>query len=243
MQFKKIGDRTIRCFISQEEMYARGVDIEDLMDDRGKAEDFLREILAEAREEVDFETKGDALNVQLSVLKNGGISLIISDDRNAVMHTMLEQIKEKLKSFQESMEAVGGDFNSPEAVEIPPYSNVTGAVTPQIGQSPEEVVLNAGDDDLLAMEFWASFDSMDQVLRLAKEISVLDDIPSQLYSYEGMYYMHMSFAHTKKQMAHFVFIVSEYSDQIFNGDEEQYIVEEHGEMILGEHALMTLASV
>ena len=80
MRFQKINDNVIRCYITKEEMISRGVDIEDLMADRTKAENFLRYILQQAHYEVDFNVTGEALNVQMSVMQGGDITLMISDD-------------------------------------------------------------------------------------------------------------------------------------------------------------------
>ena len=49
MQFRKISDTKIHCVISQEEMWEKGIEIDDFLDHREKTEEFLREILAEAR--------------------------------------------------------------------------------------------------------------------------------------------------------------------------------------------------
>jgi negative regulator of genetic competence, sporulation and motility len=75
-------------------MNEKGVKIDDLMDNRSKAEEFLRGILQEAREKLDFQTSGEALNVQLSIMKDGDVLLMISDDQNAVIRTMLDQLKD-----------------------------------------------------------------------------------------------------------------------------------------------------
>ena len=104
MKFQKVNDNVIRCIISQEEMNEKGVKIDDLMDNRSKAEEFLRGILQEAREKLDFQTSGEALNVQLSIMKDGDVLLMISDDQNAVIRTMLDQLKDRLKDFQSEMD-------------------------------------------------------------------------------------------------------------------------------------------
>ena len=55
MQFRKIDEHKIHCIISQEEMSQKGIQIEDFLDHRDKTEAFLREILAEAKYELNLE--------------------------------------------------------------------------------------------------------------------------------------------------------------------------------------------
>lgn len=55
MKFRKLDDHKIHCIISQEEMNEKGMRIEDFLDHRDKTEEFLREILAEAKYELDLD--------------------------------------------------------------------------------------------------------------------------------------------------------------------------------------------
>ena len=97
MKFQKIDDNSIRCIISQEEMAESGIEIEDLMDHRDKAEGFLRKVLKEARSAVDFKADGSVINVQMSVMPSGDVSLMITDDANAAIRNILNEIKERMK--------------------------------------------------------------------------------------------------------------------------------------------------
>ena len=68
MQFRKIDEHKIHCIISQEEMSQKGIQIEDFLDHRDKTEAFLREILAEAKYELNLdEDMGRCFSVQMAV--------------------------------------------------------------------------------------------------------------------------------------------------------------------------------
>ena len=104
MKFKRIDNNSIRCIISQEEMNAHGIAIDDLMDDRNKAETFLRYILQQAHEALNFDMSGNLLNVQLSVMPGGDIALMISDNEQSALRNILNQFKDSLKVFKEAIE-------------------------------------------------------------------------------------------------------------------------------------------
>lgn len=226
LKFTKINDNSIRCLISQEEMSAQGINLDELMDDRGKAEEFLRYILQQARYEVDFQTTGEALNVQLTVMKDGDISLMISDDQNAAIHAMLTQFKERLKEFQEAIEQ--GRIRA---------QNAAATIDPAQG------VLAAGsDDDMIQMEIWAELESLDHCIRLAKSLSQ-PEVPSRLLKYRDTYYLIMNLNQTKKQLAHTVFAIAEYSDNMYATGPATYGVEEHATKMIKKHALRELESL
>lgn len=81
MQFRKIDEHKIHCIISQEEMSQKGIQIEDFLDHRDKTEAFLREILAEAKYELNLdEDMGRCFSVQMAVMPEGDVSLVISGE-------------------------------------------------------------------------------------------------------------------------------------------------------------------
>lgn len=234
MKFTRINENSIRCVISRQEMDAAGVKLDDLMDDRGKAEEFLRFILQEARTELDFHATGDSLNVQLSVMQDGDVSLMISDDTSAAIHAMIEQFKEKLRDFSEILSGGSKDAK--------PYQPVD--FTEQEKRRQIEAALgileNAADTEPIAMTVWAEFSTLDDCITLARTLAYLGDIPSDLYSYNDRYYLHLTMTQTKREIAHNVFTVAEYSNAIFNDDSVVGVMNEHGRPLLMEHAFVGL---
>ena len=105
MKFKKISDTTIRCIISQEEMWEKGIEIDDFLEHKDKTEDFLRDIVEQARDELDMDSIGHAFSVQMSVMRTGEISLLIVEDDQENMQRTLESFRERLQGFQEALQA------------------------------------------------------------------------------------------------------------------------------------------
>lgn len=225
LKFTKINDNSIRCVISREEMNAQGIDIEELMGDHGKAEEFLRYILQQARYEVDFQTTGEALNVQLSVMKDGDISLMISDDQNAAIHAMLAQFKERLREFQQAIEQ--GKNTAARALPVDPA---------------REVLSGSSDDEILDMEVWAEVESLDNCIHLAKALNKAE-VPSRLLKYKDVYYLSMKLNESKKYLARSVFSIAEYAINVYSDGPGTYGLEEHASVIIRENALKELMNL
>lgn len=262
MKFQKVNDNVIRCIISQEEMNEKGVKIDDLMDNRSKAEEFLRGILQEAREKLDFQTSGEALNVQLSIMKDGDVLLMISDDQNAVIRTMLDQLKDRLKDFQSEMdvavqkrrEAKDKDKNvqpvlPPSAdkaatVEVTPTKLPAGGTNREDIYSATKAILeDAKDSDPLSLNVWAELSSLDHCMALSKTLFLRGDVASELYKLDETYYLHIDMVQTKSEIAHNVFALAEYSNRLYLDDTNVYGVEEHADCIVAENAVKVLSEL
>jgi len=233
VKFTKIDKNTLRCLISREEMDERGIKIDDIMVDRGKAEAFLRDILMEAKAKVNFVTSGEALNVQLSVLKNGSVNLQITDDRNASIRMLLEQIKARLQAFSEQL---NGSTNSGNVIEIPPH----GAGTPQY-RSAAKAVAEAKDDAVIKMHVWAKLASMEDCIALSKAMAGATDVPSALYEVNGAYFFELDIESVKTRVARIVFTVSEHSVTVFSDDGFYMEPKEHGKLLIKENAFEALS--
>ena len=241
MKFTKLDENSIRCVISRDEMVAYGVQLDDLMDDREKAEGFLRYILQEAKEEVDFHTSGEALNVQLSIMPDGDISLMISDDQNSAIKAMLSQFKDKLKDFSELILQERQKQENLHKGGLPnakPYQPV-----PFDEEQAKEVLENASEDDPLQMTFWAVFDDLEDAIRMSKTLARLGEIPSDLYKFNDAYYLSLNFVQTKKEIARNVFAVAEYSRHMFHDDSLIGRLNEHGLCMIENEAISDLAQL
>ena len=228
MRFQKINDNVIRCYITREEMVSQGVDIEDLMADRSKAENFLRYILQQAHYEIDFNVTGEALNVQMSVMQGGDVTLMISDDQNMAIRAMLEQLREKLKGFQRELTDAAGKGNK---------------LAEDIIAATRKALEEASEDDPLELRVWAELKDLDQVLGIAHALSYVSTNASKLYKYDERYYLCLDFVQTKKEIAGSVFVVAEYADHITLEEDGVGVITEHGELIIGEDAVAKLAAV
>lgn len=226
MRFQKINENVIRCTITQEEMRCQGINLDDLMDNRAKAEEFLQYILTKARHEIDFVTSGDVLNVQLSVMKDGEVSLMISDDQNAAIRALAQQFKDKLREFSKALEGGGAIAANAEPKAMPEEHR----------QAPPE-------EEQPATDFWARLATMDDCIRMSKALSASFDVPATLYKYYGEYYIRVHIDLPQAVVAKALFTMSEYADEVSPQSNEFLMVSEHGDVLIREDAVAQLGSL
>ncbi|MDD6352225.1 MAG: adaptor protein MecA, partial [Lachnospiraceae bacterium] len=217
MRFQKISDNSIRCIITQEEMIEKGVKIDDLMDNREKAEDFLRYILQEARYAVDFRTNGNVLNVQLSMMPGGDISLMISDDEDSAIRNVIAEMKNHMAALQAGNQA-SQDSETPLA-SAGPGKNAEGS-----DQKGDPTMLHASSDsgqmeedpnEILDLPIWAQLDSLEDCIQLSVHLTEISDEDSTLYYYEGLYFLEIRLKMTRKKLAGIAFRVVEHADGLY----------------------------
>lgn len=282
MKFKKISDTTIRCIISQQEMWEKGIEIDDFLDHRDKTEEFLRDIVEQARDELDMETIGHAFSVQLSVLRSGDISLLIVEDEEGKMQHRLEDFRERLLGFQKIMQeaqrmaeqaaeagknaelseksepsgeaAEARDTDAEEPEEGLKTAQISGDTESSEGKSTvcEDTADRAEDEAPEAekeqseereMPVWVVQNSMEEVLRLCRQLMGRRIYSSRLYKYQDQYYLRLEFAHRRKDITDAIMTLSEFCSFAFTEEQGGFAVEEHGQMLVGEDAVSKLGSL
>jgi negative regulator of genetic competence, sporulation and motility len=230
MKFTKVNKNTIRCQMSREEMSERGIEINDIMEDRGKAEAFLRDILTEAKNSLHFDLKGEALNVQMSVMKNGTVTIQISDDKNARIRQLLQELQQRIME---------GNAASPDdVIDVPPDSRVPGVVSPVVDLSQYK------PDEEVKLHLWIEVGDMDEAVALSKNI-VKSCVPmrASLYHYGDLYIFEANVDEKRADIAQTVFVISEFSDNVYSDDGVIMEAKEHGKCLIRDTAFETLASM
>ncbi len=260
MRFQKLSNNSIRCIISQEEMDEKGLGIDDLMDNREKAEDFLRYILQEARYAVDFRTNGNVLNVQLSIMPDGDVSMMISDDEDSAIRNMIAEMRNHLAAFKtaptenKNQEPKGDTLDQDqdpflfgmskeplhreEAPEEKKDSTIFHAAENESGQQEVEDA-----DDIIDLPIWAQMDSLEDCIRLSLKLPEVRDCKSDLYRYDGQYFITIELHMTRKELAGVAFKVAEYSNGMYASVPGVAEIVEHGALLRKGHALKDLAEL
>ena len=96
MKFEKIDDKTVKCFISKEELEEYDISYKDFIMRSDKAREVMEDIMAQAEEEVGFKPPQFALELQIMMLPDHGMIL-----------TFMEKTPEDLKNSKGAMEYLG----------------------------------------------------------------------------------------------------------------------------------------
>ncbi len=243
MTIKRVDKNCITCRITKAELEERGVALEDLMSDRDKASDLLRDVLAEAQNTVNFRVEGPTLNVQMAVLSDGDINLTIFDDDKSAFAAMLRQYKEILESKREELMKISEEHHT-ENHEKSGLIAVGGPMSILSPEATRDLLTNVSDDEPVNLPVEVSFADMDRVITLCNMLySWNGDVDSDLYEYNDRYYLRVTLTETKKTLVRSIFAIAEYCDRVDRYPDGGCKVGEHGKTILAGHAVRTLAQM
>lgn len=226
MKFRKLSENKIHCIISQEEMDEKGIAIDDFLEHQDKTEEFLREILAEAKYELDIKDMGYYYSVQLSVMPEGDVSLVISSEGRQNMDDTLTEFGKRLQDFKEIMSEAKKQLEAKKPLQQEAKASV---------HNPLE--------EKLSRPIWVRTGCLENCIAMAKNLQFQGKLDSALYKYDDEYFLRLSFTEKEHQVAGTILIVSEYSAEVFTDEQGGGLLLEHAVAICKDHAIEMLAQL
>lgn len=106
MKFERVDEKTVRCFISNEELEGFQIDYKDFVMRSEKAREVVREIIEQATEEVGYKPPKFAFDMSIMMMPDQGLVLTFSEsdpleDRGGKLMEYLKEMKRALQSAAE----------------------------------------------------------------------------------------------------------------------------------------------
>lgn len=106
MRIERVDDKTVKCFLSNEELEQYNIDYKDFVLRNEKAKEVVQEIIEQAEEEVGYKPPRFAFDLQIMMLPDQGLLLTFSE-REPDGEQLIECLKEMKKVLQQAREKVG----------------------------------------------------------------------------------------------------------------------------------------
>ena len=224
MKFTRINENAIRCVITKEEMYDYGIEISEIVDNRDKAEDFLRRVMQEARYELNYKTSGGALSVQIAVLPEGDVAMTIAEADPSRIVGQMKMLKDYLEDFQRILEGkVAEQKGIPAKQEQEPLSPIQSFIS-------------------VAEPLWVRCESLDECIKIAELSGDISVRKSSLYSYKDEYYLRVEIKEAET-IGRFLLAICEYGKEVFFDYDGTTIINEHGKCVIKKDAIYTLKNI
>ena len=221
MKFTRLNENVIRCVITKEEMFDYGIEISEIVDNRDKAEDFLRRVMQEARYELDYKTQGGALSVQIAVLPEGDVAMTIAEASPERVENQVNLLKKYLEDFQRILEQKVVEENA----------------------KPKKTASETVKEFIAVTEaVWVRMASMDVAIKLAEIVNGDFIKTSALYSYKDEYYLRLKIT-PSDQIGELFLSLCEYGEELFLEHEGAAMIYEHGRCLIKQDAVSTLKSL
>ena len=110
MKIERIDDKTVKCFLSNEELEERYFDYKDFVTRSDKAKEVVQEIIEQAEEEVGYKPPKYAFDLQIMMLPDEGLVLVFSEKEpleNKNGAQLLQALQEMKRVFEEKKAEIG----------------------------------------------------------------------------------------------------------------------------------------
>ena len=219
MEFSRVGQHTIKCVISEEEIMELGFSMDEIMGNGERTQAFMNQIFDMAEKE--FETKFDMgiKTVRADFLPDHTLSLTFSEHPGA--GGMVEHLKD----------IVNGLLNS---IPSEKWEEIKAAKESLQEKQKKADEADENRDVIAVLEFM----DMETVIRFSKMV-VLHKIPlNRLFKYDGRFYLLLDLMDTSEEnMQRLSVLTDEYANDIWEGRERLAFLEEHSEIIMKEEAI------
>ncbi len=78
MKFSRINETTIGCYLTQEDLETSGINLDDIMERKENAMEYLRHVILEAAKAENFRLDGGVTTMQIRAMMDGSLSLTLS---------------------------------------------------------------------------------------------------------------------------------------------------------------------
>lgn len=225
MRIKRVDDKTVKCFLSNEELEAYEIDYKDFITHTDKARQVVQEILEQAAKEVDYKPPKFAFDLQIMVLQDQGILLTLSENDGTADHA--RKLVDYLKQMQQVLTAAGAGGQTMDASEAPMGDEPVQTAEVKVPTKSEQAIF--------------AFESIMDVMDYAAALPHTLRVKSAMYEMGGRYYLcilkggaaYERFSRACIQAMEFGKLYSAQPGQ-------ELLLEEHGKCLIPEKAIQKL---
>ncbi len=228
MKIERVDDKTVKCFLSNEELDEYDIDYKDFILRSDKAREVVQEIIVQAEEAVGYKPPKYSFDLQIMMLPDQGLLLTFSE-REPESEPLIECLREMKRALQKAKEKV--ELQNAQA------GGQNGAVPEAASQAP------APDQQRVRRpEFGIfAFDSLRDVMNFAAVLPANLRVDSALYEMENLYYMCLGKGHASYERYSRACIQAMEFATLYGAEEKMLLrLEEHGRCLIQAKAVRKL---
>lgn len=237
MEFSRMGKHTIKCKITEDEIFDMGYTLDEIMSNGSRTQEFMNNIFELAEKE--FQTKFELgmKTVRADFLSDHTLTLTFSE-HPVSGSDMMEHLKDIVSGLLNSIpQAKWDEINQKKAALGAGISeNVT-------QENAAQVSGNMADGEVQPVEVFVliKFLDMENVIRFSKQIPFEGLPQNNLYKYNGEFYLFIDLSDsTEQEVLKLSMLTDEYANDIEVGAQRVAFMEEHAELIIEACAIEEL---
>lgn len=234
MRIERVDDKTVKCFLSNEELEEYRIDYKDFVLRSDRAREVVREIIEQAEEEVGYKPPELAFDLQIMMLPDQGLILTFSE-KDPMDLKNGEQILECLKEMKEVLQNAKGKLNT-----LHGDKNLPGEQKEAMPQGEALTDKEAAEEEIPT---WGLFIFAD-ISSLMEYASVLPKnlrVGTTLYKLGDSYCLYLDKGGASLQRYSMACVQAmEFAGVLPAGDEKLLYLQEHAECLIADNVLKKL---
>lgn len=230
MRIERVDEKTVKCFLSNQELEEYDIDYKDFVMRSEKAREVMQEIIEHAEVEVGYKPPQFAFDLQIMMLPEQGMILTFSE-RDSEMREgeqfieCLREMKKILQRTRERLNQTGENSGGKEARSTKPE-----------GKKDEESRQAARPGFAVFV-----FSSAGRVMEYAAVLPSNLQVDSSLYEMDGLYYLYLQKGHASYERYSRACIQALEFGSLYAAEERQTLyLREHGQCLIEEKAIRKL---
>lgn len=220
MRIERVDDKTVKCFISNEEMEEYEIDYKDFILRSEKARQVVHDIIVQAEEQVGYRPPKFAFDMQIMMLPDQGLLLTFSES-DPVSIPGVQQVIDYLRDMKQTLQRT----------------------REQLGIEDQDKAAEGGEKVSRSEEAIFAFDSLGKVMDYAAALPVKLRVQSALYKVDDLFYLCIRRGRASYERYSRACIQALEFGSLYSADGVQLLsLQEHGECLIRERAIQKLRS-
>ena len=229
MKIERVDDKTVKCFLSNEELDEYDIDYKDFVLRSEKAKEVVQEIIVQAEEAVGYKPPRYSFDLQIMMLPDQGLVLTFSE-REPENEPLIECLKEMKRVLQKAREKVGlsaSQSTADQAGTNPEPQTQAVQQEPAPTPKPEFAIF--------------AFSTLRDVMSFAGVLPGNLRVDSALYEMEDAYYLCLGRGHASYERYSRACIQAMEFGTLYGAEEKLLLrLEEHGKCLIQAKAIKKL---
>lgn len=227
MKIERVDDKTVKCFLSNEELDEYDIDYKDFVLRSEKAKEIVQEIIVQAEEEVGYKPPRYAFDLQIMMLPDQGLLLTFSE-REPENEPLIECLKEMKRVLQNARKQVGMlEEKQKQQSETSPASAATAEPETNVQNKPSFAIF--------------FFTSLRDVMSFAAALPPNLRVDSALYEMDDTYYLCLGKGHASYERYSRACIQAMEFGSLYSAEKNLLLrLEEHGKCLIQAKAIKKL---
>lgn len=232
MRIERVDEKTVKCFLSNQELEEYDIDYKDFIMRSDKAREVVQEIIEQAEEEVGYKPPRFAFDLQIMLLPDQGMLLTFSERDSEIREgdqfiECLKEMKRILQRTREKLNQGNGEASGANAESGKQKTGEEQAAEKKQVQRPGFAVF--------------VFSGIGKVMEYAAVLPSNLQVESALYEMDGLYYLYLLKGRASYERYSRACIQALEFGNIYAAEERQALqLKEHGECLISEKAVKKL---